>query len=105
MNHILKEKGALQKISTSIKEGEITTLYTNGNIIDKTNFIAGLSGDIQTHYFADGTVNYKIIVNSAGYGFTKQAESEVKYLFCATPDHEILIDGNSYLKYSMPNSK
>src|SRR6476659_6303451 len=86
MNHILKEKGTVQNISTLIKEGEIATFYPNGNVMDKTNFIAGLPSGIQTHYFEDGTVNYKIIVNSAGCGFNNKAESETKYLFCATPD-------------------
>ncbi|MBU0697016.1 MAG: energy transducer TonB [Bacteroidetes bacterium] len=99
MDNILKEKGTVQNISTLIKDGEITTFYTNGNIMDKTNFIAGLPGGIQIHYFADGTVNYKTMVNSAGYGFTNQAESDTKYLFCATPDHQVILeDGNGYFK-------
>lgn len=99
MDNVLKEKGTIQNTTTLIKEGEISTFYTNGNLMDKSNFIAGLPSGIQTHYFADGTINYKIIVNSAGYGFTNQAESETKYLFCATPDHQVILeDGNGYFK-------
>lgn len=99
MNNVLYQKGTFQNINTLIKEGEITTFYHNGATKDITNYVAGLPNGVQTHYFANGNINYKLINNSAGYGFSHQEVSSVKYLFCASPDKKIILeDGNGYFQ-------
>lgn len=97
MDNLLKEKGTVQSIATLIKVGTNTTYYPNGNIKDITNYVSGLPNGIQTHYYKNGNVNYKIIINSAGYGYANQPESNIKYLYCATPDQKVILeDGNGY---------
>lgn len=97
MDNLLKEKGTVESTATLIKVGTNTTFYPNGNIKDVTNYVAGLPNGIQTHYYKNGNINYKIIINSAGYGYANQAESNIKYLYCATPDQKVILeDGNGY---------
>lgn len=99
MNHQLKEKGTVQNLATLIKEGEVTTFYNNGHTKDVISYSAGLPNGIQTHYFSNGKVNYKVINNSAGYGYTLKKESNIKYLFCANENDEIIMrDGNGFFK-------
>ena len=99
MDNQLKEKGAVQSIVTLIREGEITTFYSNGNKKDIISYSEGLPNGMQTHFFSNGTINYKILNTSAGYGYTLQKESSTKYLFCANEKGEITLqDGNGYFK-------
>lgn len=102
MNGQLKEKGTVQNMTTLIKEGEITTFYENGNKKDVTFYAGGLPNGIKTHYFPSGKVNYKILVNSAGYGDNHQKDESIKYLFSMNKDGEItLVDGNGvFLVYN-----
>jgi TonB family protein len=95
MDNQLKETGNVKDISTFIKEGEVVTYYNNGNKKEVVNYSAGLPNGVQTHYFANGNVNYKIVTNSAGYGESLKKESTTKYLFCANSKNEITLqDGN-----------
>lgn len=99
MDNQLKEKGTVQSMLTLIREGEITTFYSNGNKKDVTSYSEGLPNGMQTHYFSNGKVNYKILNQSAGYGYSLQKESTSKYLFCANENDEITLqDGNGYFK-------
>lgn len=97
MNNKLKETGTVQNITTLIKEGEITTYYTNGNKKEVSNYTAGLINGMQTRYFDNGDINYKIIINESGYGAALNKESTTAYLYCTNSDHKITLqDGNGY---------
>jgi len=95
MDGRLKEKGTFQNMTTLVREGEITAFYPNGNKKDVAFYADGLPNGIKTHYFPSGKVNYKILVNSAGYGETHQKEESIKYLFSVNRDGETTLeDGN-----------
>ena len=97
MNNQLKESGSVQNITTLIKEGEITSYYANGNKKEVSNYTAGLINGMQTRFFDNGEINYKIIINAAGYGETLSKESATQYLYCANKDLQITLqDGNGY---------
>ncbi len=97
MNNVLKETGMVQNTTTLIKEGEITLFYPNGEKKEVINYTSGLPNGVLTHYFPNGEVNYKIVINSAGYGYANQEESSTRYLYCANLDREIILkDGNGY---------
>lgn len=97
MDGNLKEKGNFQNMTTLVKQGEITTFYPNGNKKDVAFFTDGLPNGVKTHYFPSGGINYKIIVNSAGYGENHQKEESIKYLFSMNKEGKtILEDGNGY---------
>ena len=101
MDNKLKESGTVENITTLIKEGEVTTYYASGNKKDVINYSAGLPNGVQTHYFANGNVNFKIVNNFAGYGESHKKEGATKYLFCANSDNKIILeDGNgSFITY------
>lgn len=95
MDGKLKEKGTFQNMITLVKEGEITTFYTNGTKKDVTFYVDGLPNGIKTHYFSTGEMNYKILINSAGYGENPQKEESIKYLFSMNKDGKTTLeDGN-----------
>ncbi|MEO5911533.1 MAG: energy transducer TonB [Pelobium sp.] len=99
MNNVLNQKGTVQNINTLVKEGEITTFYSTGAVKDVINYVAGLPKGMKTHYFSNGNVNYTLINSSAGYGFSHEEVSSIKYLFCATPDNKVILEnGNGYFK-------
>lgn len=95
MDGQLKEKGTYQNMITLVKEGEITTFYANGNKKDVTFYAEGLPNGVKTHHFPDGKVNYKILINSAGYGDNHQKEETIKYLYSMNKDGKVTLeDGN-----------
>ena len=98
----LKEKGTFQNMTTMVREGEITTFYSNGNKKDVSFYADGLPNGIKTHYFTTGEINYKILINSAGYGENHQEEENIKYLFCMDKSGKIILeDGNGrFISYN-----
>jgi antitoxin component YwqK of YwqJK toxin-antitoxin module len=102
MDGKLKEKGTFQNMTTLVKEGEITTFYRNGNKKDVSFYADGLPNGIKTHYFQTGDINYKILINSAGYGDNHQKEESIKYLFCMDNNgKKTLEDGNGrFISYN-----
>jgi antitoxin component YwqK of YwqJK toxin-antitoxin module len=97
MNNKLKETGTVQNTTTLIKEGEVITYYSNGNKKEVSNYTAGLINGMQTRYFENGNINYKIIINASGYGDALTKESAVKYIYCANSEYKTTLqDGNGY---------
>jgi antitoxin component YwqK of YwqJK toxin-antitoxin module len=102
MDGQLKEKGTFQNMITLIKEGEITTFYSDGKKKDVSFYTDGLPNGIKTHYFPTGEINYKILVNSAGYGENHQKEESIMYLFCIDKNGKTTLeDGNGrFISYN-----
>lgn len=95
IDNILIENGQVQSIGTQIKEGTITSFYSNGNLKDVINFEAGLPSGEKTHYFNNGKINYTIRQISAGYGKNNTKNSSTNYFYCTNPNGEVLlINGN-----------
>lgn len=91
----LLEKGSLQNMTTMEKEGEIYTYYKNGQVKDMVTYSDGLPNGKKIHYFESGKVNFVIDYKSAGYGLENANISVTKYLFCANPKGEVLLDSGN----------